>query len=133
MFWDLFGEQGHPIRATVFEMGPLLISRMLSLNDVQEGVINIAFRYADDDPELKAAEGSGLIDLKDLRELLPRPLDAEINRDIIPISSDAQLLARKSRRSPLDHALNEPAYLKTATLSLQTALAMDGLLDHMQS
>src|SRR5580692_1202873 len=70
VFWDLFGEQGHPIRATVFEMGPLLISRMLSLNDVQEGVINIAFRYADDDPELKAAEGSGLIDLKDLRELL---------------------------------------------------------------
>jgi DNA helicase HerA-like ATPase len=70
VFWDLFGEQGHPIRATVFEMGPLLISRMLSLNDVQEGIINIAFRYADDDPELKAAEGSGLIDLKDLRELL---------------------------------------------------------------
>ena len=70
VFWDLFGEQGHPIRATVFEMGPLLVSRMLSLNDVQEGIINIAFRYADDDPELKAAEGSGLIDLKDLRELL---------------------------------------------------------------
>ncbi len=44
VFWDLFGEQGHPIRATVFEMGPLLVSRMLSLNDVQEGIINIAFR-----------------------------------------------------------------------------------------
>src|ERR1700680_1733000 len=57
VFWDLFGEQGHPIRATVFEMGPLLVSQMLSLNDVQEGIINIAFRYADDDPELKAAEG----------------------------------------------------------------------------
>jgi DNA helicase HerA-like ATPase len=70
VFWDLFGEQGHPIRATVFEMGPLLISRMLALNDVQEGIINIAFRYADDDPELKAADGSGLVDLKDLRELL---------------------------------------------------------------
>ena len=70
VFWDLFGEQGHPIRATVFEMGPLLVSQALSLNDVQEGVINIAFRYADDDPELKAAAGSGLIDLKDLRELL---------------------------------------------------------------
>ena len=55
MFWDLFGEQGHPIRATVFEMGPLLVSRMLDLNDVQEGIINIAFRFADDDPELKAA------------------------------------------------------------------------------
>ena len=70
IFWDLFGEQGHPIRATVFEMGPLLVSRMLDLNDVQEGIINIAFRFADDDPELKAAEGQGLVDLKDLRELL---------------------------------------------------------------
>jgi uncharacterized protein len=70
VFWDLFGEQGHPIRATVFEMGPLLISRMLDLNDVQEGVINIAFRFADDDPELKGAEADGLVDLKDLRELL---------------------------------------------------------------
>jgi uncharacterized protein len=70
IFWDLFGEQGHPIRATVFEMGPLLVSRMLSLNEVQEGIINIAFRYADDDPELKAADGRGLVDLKDLRELL---------------------------------------------------------------
>src|SRR5271156_848102 len=70
VFWDLFGEQGHPIRATVFEMGPLLVSRMLSLNDVQEGIINIALRFADDDPELKAADGSGLVDLKDLRELL---------------------------------------------------------------
>ena len=70
VFWDLFGEQGHPIRATIFEMGPLLISRVLELNDTQEGIINIAFRCADDDPELKAADGAGLIDLKDLRELL---------------------------------------------------------------
>src|SRR5271167_459430 len=70
VFWDLFGEQGHPIRATVFEMGPLLVSQMLSLNDVQEGIINIGFRFADDDPELKATDSSGLVDLKDLRELL---------------------------------------------------------------
>src|SRR5215469_8601674 len=70
VFWDLFGEQGHPIRATVFELGPLLLSRMLDLNDVQEGVINISFRFADDDPELKAIEANGLVDLKDLRELL---------------------------------------------------------------
>ncbi len=70
VFWDLFGEQGHPIRATVFEMGPLLVSRMLNLNDVQEGIINIAFRFADDDPEIKATGGEGLVDLKDLRELL---------------------------------------------------------------
>ena len=70
VFWDLFGEQGHPIRATVFEMGPLLVSRILNLNDVQEGIINIAFRFADDDLEIKATDGQGLVDLKDLRELL---------------------------------------------------------------
>src|ERR1700745_904213 len=70
VFWDLFGEQGHPIRATVFEMGPLLVSRILELNDVQEGIINIAFRFADDDPELGAADTNGLVDIKDLRELL---------------------------------------------------------------
>ena len=70
MFWDLFGEQGHPIRTTIMEMGPLLLSRMLNLNDVQEGVINIAFKYADDDPQLGGADSNGLVDLKDLRELL---------------------------------------------------------------
>src|SRR6516225_9364883 len=70
VFWDLLGQDGHPIRATVFEMGPLLVSRMLQLNDVQEGIINIAFRFADDDPELGAAPANGLVDLKDLRELL---------------------------------------------------------------
>jgi uncharacterized protein len=70
VFWDLFGEQGHPIRANVFEMGPLLVARMLELNDVQEGIINIAFRFADDDPELGEADANGLVDLKDLRELL---------------------------------------------------------------
>jgi hypothetical protein len=70
VFWDLFGEQGHPIRTSVFEMGPLLLSRMLNLNDVQEGVINIAFRFADDEFGAADAENKGLIDLKDLRELL---------------------------------------------------------------
>ena len=48
VFWDLFGEQGHPIRATVSEMGPLLLSRLMDLNEVQEGVLNIAFRVADE-------------------------------------------------------------------------------------
>jgi DNA double-strand break repair helicase HerA and related ATPase len=63
VFWDVFGEQGHPVRATVTEMGPLLLSRMLDLNDVQEGVLNVAFRVADDN-------GLALIDMKDLRSLL---------------------------------------------------------------
>jgi uncharacterized protein len=70
MFWDVFGEQGHPVRATVMEIGPLLLSRMLDLNDVQEGLINIAFRYADEDPELTGVDSNGLVDLKDLRKLL---------------------------------------------------------------
>jgi DNA helicase HerA-like ATPase len=70
VFWDLFGEEGHPVRTSVFEVGPLLLSRILNLNEVQEGVINIAFRYADDEPELTEIDANGLVDLKDLRELL---------------------------------------------------------------
>jgi DNA helicase HerA-like ATPase len=63
VFWDLFGEQGHPIRATVAEMGPLLLSRLMELNETQEGVLNILFRYADEN-------GLLLLDLKDLRAML---------------------------------------------------------------
>jgi DNA helicase HerA-like ATPase len=63
VFWDLAGEEGHPLRATVSEMGPLLISRLLELNDVQEGVLNVVFRIADE-------EGLLLVDLKDLRAML---------------------------------------------------------------
>jgi len=63
IFWDLFGQAGHPIRATVSEMGPLLLSRMMSLSEAQEGIINIAFRIADE-------EGLLLLDLKDLQALL---------------------------------------------------------------
>ncbi|MCR5878071.1 DUF853 domain-containing protein [Phenylobacterium sp. J367] len=63
IFWDLFGEEGHPIRATVSEMGPLLIARMLELNDVQEGVLTVVFRAADE-------EGLLLLDLKDLQAAL---------------------------------------------------------------
>lgn len=63
MFWDLFGDQGHPIRCTVTEMGPLLLGRLLELNDTQEGVLNIAFRVADENQW-------PVIDLKDLRALL---------------------------------------------------------------
>lgn len=62
-FWDVFGEQGHPIRATVAEMGPLLLSRLLELSEPQEGVLNVAFRLADE-------EELPLLDLKDLQALL---------------------------------------------------------------
>ena len=63
VFWDVFGEQGHPIRTTISEMGPLLLTRLLDLNDTQEGVLNIVFRVADD-------QGLLLLDLKDLRAVL---------------------------------------------------------------
>ena len=63
VFWDLFGKKGHRVRATVSEMGPLLLARMLGLNDTQEGVLYATFRIADD-------QGMLLLDLKDLRALL---------------------------------------------------------------
>jgi DNA helicase HerA-like ATPase len=63
IFWDLFGEQGHPLRTTISDMGPLLLARLLELSEAQEGALNIAFRIADD-------EGMLVLDLKDLRALL---------------------------------------------------------------
>ena len=63
VFWDLYGEQGHPVRATVSDLGPLLLARILGLNDTQEGVLTLAFKIADD-------RGLLLLDLKDLRALL---------------------------------------------------------------
>ncbi len=61
--WDVFGEQGHPVRATISDMGPLLLARMLGLNDTQAGVLNLVFKIADD-------QGLLLLDLKDLRAML---------------------------------------------------------------
>ncbi|OYW47030.1 MAG: ATP-binding protein [Sphingomonadales bacterium 12-68-11] len=63
VFWDLYGEQGHPIRTTVSEMGPLLLSRLLGLNETQDGVLNIVFRFADE-------QGLLLLDLEDLQAML---------------------------------------------------------------
>lgn len=63
IFWDIFGEQGHPVRATISEMGPLLLSRLMSLTEAQEGVLNVAFRLSDE-------EGLLLLDLKDLQAIL---------------------------------------------------------------
>jgi DNA helicase HerA-like ATPase len=63
MFWDVFGEKGHPVRATVSDLGPLLLSRMLNLNEVQQGVLQLVFKVADD-------HGLLLLDLKDLRAML---------------------------------------------------------------
>ena len=63
IFWDLFGEQGHQVRTTISEMGPLILSRLMDLSEAQEGALNVAFKLADD-------EGMLLLDLKDLRALL---------------------------------------------------------------
>jgi DNA helicase HerA-like ATPase len=108
VFWDLFGEQGHRIRATVSEMGPLLLSRLLALNDTQEGVLNIAFRVADE-------QGLLLLDLKDLRALLQ--LIAENAKDLASsygnVSKQSvgtiqrQLLVLENQKG--DEFLGEPA------------------------
>lgn len=63
MFWDVYGEQGHPVRSTLSEMGPMLLARMLNLNETQTGVLNILFRVADD-------EGMLLVDMKDIKAML---------------------------------------------------------------
>jgi DNA double-strand break repair helicase HerA and related ATPase len=72
VFWDVFGQQGHPVRATVFEIGPVLLSRMLDLNDTQEGVLNIAFRVADE-------KKLPLNELTDLREILQHIANSAIS------------------------------------------------------
>lgn len=63
VFWDVFGTQGHPVRTTISEMGPLLLSRILNLNDTQSGVLNVVFRVADD-------QGLLLLDIKDMQSML---------------------------------------------------------------
>jgi uncharacterized protein len=62
-FWDIYGEKGHPVRTTISEMGPMLLGRLLNLNDVQSGVLNLVFKIADD-------KGLLLLDLKDLRKMI---------------------------------------------------------------
>ena len=75
VFWDVFGEKGHPVRATIAEMGPLLLARLMDLTEAQEGVLTIAFEYADDQDWL-------LLDLKDLRKLLIHMGDKEVRNAI---------------------------------------------------
>ncbi|PQA40072.1 helicase HerA-like domain-containing protein [Amnimonas aquatica] len=84
VFWDVFGEQGHPVRATISDLGPLLLTRMLDLNDTQEGVLNLLFKYADDN-------GLLLLDLKDLRSLLSFASD-----NLALIGSDYGTISKQS-------------------------------------
>ncbi|HEY4344453.1 MAG TPA: helicase HerA-like domain-containing protein [Parvibaculum sp.] len=108
VFWDVFGEQGHPVRTTISEMGPLLLARLLDLNDTQEGVLNIAFRVADE-------QGLLLLDLKDLRAML-----AHVSENASALSAQygnvstasvgaiqRQLLVLENQKS--EHFFGEPA------------------------
>ena len=108
VFWDLYGDQGHPVRATISEMGPTLLARLMGLNETQEGILTIAFEIADDEDML-------LLDLKDLRAMLNFISDnkAEVSRQYGNASSQSvgaimrQLL--KLERAGADEFFAEPA------------------------
>ena len=108
VFWDVFGEKGHPIRTTVSEMGPLLLSRMLELNDTQEGVLNIAFQLADDENLL-------LLDLPDLRAIIAHvaerreELSAAYGNVAIASVGAIQRKLLMLEREGLAHFFGEPA------------------------
>ncbi|GAA3996170.1 helicase HerA-like domain-containing protein [Sphingomonas humi] len=107
-FWDLFGEQGHPIRTTVSEMGPLLLARLMNLNDVQEGVLTIAFHVAD-------KEGLLLLDLDDLQAMLVAcgeradELTLEYGNVAKPTIGAIQRSLLQLRSQGGDHFFGEPA------------------------
>ncbi|HEU4497865.1 MAG TPA: helicase HerA-like domain-containing protein, partial [Sphingomicrobium sp.] len=117
-FWDLFGEQGHPIRTTASEMGPLLLGRLMSLNEVQEGVLNIAFHVAD-------KEGLMLLDLDDLQAMLVNigeradELTLEYGNVSKPSVGAIQRSLLQLRAQGGDHFFGEPA------LELEDFLKLD--------
>ena len=108
VFWDVFGDQGHAVRATISEMGPLLLARLMDLNDTQEGVLTLLFKYADDN-------GLLLLDLKDLRALVSFAADntAALGRDYGNVSKPTlgilqrELLALEQQGA--DRFFGEPA------------------------
>lgn len=108
VFWDIFGKQGHPIRSTISEMGPLLLSNLLGLNDTQSGILYSCFKIADD-------QGMLLLDLKDLRSMLMWMSDnaKELRNEYGNISSSSigaiqrQLLVLEEQGA--DHFFGEPA------------------------
>lgn len=91
IFWDIYGQKGHPVRTTISEMGPLLLSRLLELNDVQQGILDVAFRVADD-------QGLLLLDLKDLRALLTEVANhsAELSKEYGNISATSVATIQRS-------------------------------------
>lgn len=119
VFWDLFGETGHPVRTTVTEMGPLLLSRTMDLTEAQEGALNIAFRVADD-------EGLALLDLKDLQAMLVWLGDnaAEIGRTYGNIASAS--LGAILRNLLVLETQGAGKFLGEPRLSLTDLIAIDG-------
>lgn len=120
IFWDIYGKRGHPIRATVSEMGPQLLARLLGCNETQEGVITIAFQYADDN-------GLLLLDFKDLRSLLAHisTISSDIQKtygNVAPASIGAvqrQLLLLEREGAP--QFFGEPALELTDFMRVDTA------------
>ena len=118
VFWDLFGKQGHPVRTTISEMGPVLLARLLDLNDTQEGVLTVAFAYADDN-------GLAVLDMKDLQSLLTHIADnaTEIRNTYGSVSSASVGAIQRRllglRQEGADDFFGEPA------LSLQDFMRTD--------
>lgn len=108
IFWDLYGQQGHPVRTTITEMGPVLLSRLMGLNETQEGILTIAFELADDESML-------LLDLKDLRALLNFLSDnkKEMSREYGNITSQSVAAIQRSllrlERAGAEEFFGEPA------------------------
>ena len=108
IFWDLYGDQGHPVRTTISEMGPTLLSRLMGLTETQEGIMTIAFEYADDN-------GMLLLDLKDLNALLHHLAEnrADISRDYGNVTGQSVAAIRRSllklERAGADEFFGEPA------------------------
>ena len=119
MFWDLYGEKGHPVRTTISEMGPVLLARLMELNEVQEGVLNIVFKMADD-------EGLLLLDLKDLQAALKYVADNEKEFDVKYGNVSAATVGTIQRgllqleTAGAEHLFGEPA------LKLSDLMRVDG-------
>lgn len=108
IFWDLYGQQGHPVRTTISEMGPVLLSRLMGLTETQEGIMTIAFEFADDN-------GMLLLDLKDLNSLLNHLAEnrAEISREYGNVTGQSVAAIRRNlltlERAGAEEFFGEPA------------------------
>ena len=108
VFWDVFGEQGHPVRATISDMGPLLLSRLLNLTDIQQSVLTLLFKYADD-------HGLLLLDLKDLQSLISHAVEntAELGKQYGTVSKQTLGILQRElaalEHQGADHFFGEPS------------------------